>query len=137
MPTWQLDSRVPGIVLPGSSDYVQANAVEQRSGFPTGFCQAALAGASSSTPCRTVPDVTADADEFTGAITIYSASFVSSQTPDGWITVGGTSSSTPLWSAVLADVNASATCQENPATASGVGFVSPLLYAVASEPAAY
>lgn len=137
MPTWQLDSRVPGIVLPGSSDYEQANAVERRSGFPTGFCQASLAGASPSTPCRTVPDVTADGDEFTGAITVYSASFVNSQTPDGWITIGGTSSSTPLWAALLADVNASATCRENPATASGVGFVSPLLYAVASEPAAY
>ena len=38
---------------------------------------------------------------------------------------------------MLADVNASSTCQNNPATQDGVGFVSPLLYSVASNPTAY
>ena len=38
---------------------------------------------------------------------------------------------------MLADVNASATCQGNPATQNGVGFVNPLLYSVASNPTAY
>ncbi|MEO6859857.1 MAG: protease pro-enzyme activation domain-containing protein, partial [Solirubrobacteraceae bacterium] len=75
MPTWQLRSRVPGVVLPGSSDYTQANTVEGSSGYPPGFCQAYLAGAGPSTPCRTLPDVSAQADEFTGAITIFSTEF--------------------------------------------------------------
>jgi hypothetical protein len=131
MPAWQLNSRVPGIVLPGSSDYKQANAVETRFGYPTGFCQGTLGGANASTPCRTLPDVSAQADEYTGAVTIYSAQF------GGWTTIGGTSSAAPIWSAMLAVINASSTCQDNSATASGVGFVSPLLYAVASNPAAY
>jgi hypothetical protein len=138
MPAWQLNSRVPGIVLPGSSDYKQANAVETRFGYPTGFCQSTLGGASASTPCRTVPDVSADADEFTGAVTIFSSQFAGSGSVDGgWTTIGGTSSAAPIWAAMLAVINASATCQANSATASGVGFVSPLLYAVASNPAAY
>ena len=38
---------------------------------------------------------------------------------------------------MLAEVNASATCQNNPATQNGVGFLSPLLYPVASNPTAY
>lgn len=139
MPSWQLNSRVPGIVLPGSGDYKQANAVETGFGYPTGFCQSTLGGASASTPCRTLPDVSADADEFTGAVTIFSAQFAG-QTgvfDGGWTTIGGTSSAAPIWSAMLAVINASSTCQSNSATASGVGFVSPLLYAVASNPSAY
>jgi hypothetical protein len=137
MPGWQLNSKVPGITatLPGGPDYTNANDVETKYGFPTGFCESTISGATSATPCRTLPDVSAQADEYTGAITIYSESFVSFA-PDGWITIGGTSSAAPLWAAMLADVNASASCQDNPATTNGVGFVNPLLYGVASSPAA-
>ena len=38
---------------------------------------------------------------------------------------------------MLADINASATCATQSATANGVGFASPLLYAVASVPSQY
>ena len=50
---------------------------------------------------------------------------------------GGTSSAAPLWAGMLADINASATCATQSATANGVGFASPLLYAVASVPSQY
>ncbi len=129
MPAWQLESKVPGIVLPGSTDYVQADKVEKQFGYPQNFCQAYLSGATSSTPCRNLPDVSAQADEFTGSVTIYF---------DGsWFTIGGTSSAAPIWAAMLTLVNNSAACQANSNTKSGVGFVNPLLYAVASNPAAY
>jgi len=131
MPAWQREATVPGIALPGSADYANANQVEQSFGYPQHFCQSTVAGATSSTPCRLVPDVSAQADEFTGAITVYDAS------EGGWTTVGGTSSSTPIWAASLALVNASPTCASNPATRTGVGFASPLLYGVASDPADY
>jgi len=137
MPSWQRDALVPGIPMPGSADYKNANQVEKEAGYKPNFCQSNIAGATSSTPCRTVPDVSAQADEFTGAVTIFSTSFESSQIPDGWITIGGTSSATPIWAAMLADINASPTCQANPATKNGVGFASPLLYAVASNPTTY
>jgi len=129
MPAWQREATVPGIALPGSADYTNADSVEKSFGYPPNFCQSAVAGAGSSTPCRLVPDVSAQADEFTGAITVYQAAF------GGWGTIGGTSSSTPIWAALLALVNASPTCASHAATRSGVGFVSPLLYSVASNPA--
>ena len=129
MPTWQRAATVPGIDLPGSADYTNANAVEQAFGYPTNFCQSTVAGAGASTPCRLVPDVSSQGDEFTGAVTVYDAS------EGGWTTIGGTSSSAPIWAAMLALTNASQTCTSQPATRDGVGFVSPLLYAVASNPA--
>jgi hypothetical protein len=131
MPTWQLDSHVPGIIDSGTIS--AANAFEAadlgdpgyafcRSDNPVGFLEDA---------CRQVPDVSANADEFTGAVTIYIAQF------GGWLTIGGTSSAAPMWAGMLADVNASSTCKNNPLTANGVGFVNPLLYSVASNPTAY
>jgi Pro-kumamolisin, activation domain/IPT/TIG domain/Fibronectin type III domain len=77
------------------------------------------------TACRTVPDVTAEADEFTGSVGIFDATF------GGWVDFGGTSSSTPLWAAMLADVQASAGCQATGA----LGFISPKLYAIGANPA--
>jgi hypothetical protein len=131
MPAWQRAATVPGIALPGSADYANADRVERSFGYPPGFCQSTVPGASSATPCRLVPDVSAQADEFTGAVTVYEAAF------GGWSTTGGTSSSTPIWAALLALINASPTCASQPATPSGVGFASPQLYAVASNPGDY
>jgi Pro-kumamolisin, activation domain/Fibronectin type III domain/IPT/TIG domain len=97
---------------------------------------AALAVTSGQTPCaqstdgslcRELPDISAQADEFTGAVTIYAAEF------GGWSAIGGTSSATPLWAAMMADINASAGC----APGHDLGFVSPALYALAAVPAAY
>lgn len=131
MPAWQLDSHVPGVNDPNvvaaadsfeSADLGNPNFAFCKSDNPIGAAEAG---------CRELPDVSAAADEFTGGITVYMASL------DGWNTFGGTSSAAPQWAAMLADVNASATCQGNPATQNGVGFVSPLLYSVASNPTAY
>jgi hypothetical protein len=131
MPTWQAATKVPGIALPGSADYTNADSVEQSFGYPSNFCQSVVSGASPSTPCRLVPDVSAQGDEFTGAVTVYDAS------EGGWVTVGGTSSSTPIWAALLAVTNASPRCASQVATRHGVGFVSPLLYGVGSNPGEY
>jgi hypothetical protein len=129
MPSWQYSSQVPGIE--------QASAVYQAAFDFEGdsFCDGNSTSLNydanyTGAPCREVPDVTAQADEFTGAITVYSAPY------GGWFTIGGTSSATPIWAGLLADVNASPTCQSDGET-SGVGFVSPLLYGVASNPTAY
>ena len=65
------------------------------------------------TPCREAPDISANADPYTGyaeyctgsAATPNSvcATFSGGQTPAGWFGIGGTSLSSPLWSAILAD----------------------------------
>ncbi len=76
-------------------------------------------GATSTTPCRLAPDVSAQADEFTGAITVYQAAF------GGWQTTGGTSSATPIWASLTALTNASSTCASNPATSQRCRFREP------------
>ena len=144
MPTWQQSSLVPGMaqVMPNGTDYTNADSVESQFGFAPNFCDANPTIAPAAIPCRTVPDVSAQANEFTGAVTIYSSMFVSPSTPTGWITIGGTSSATPIWASSLALVNASKTSASctpgtGPGTGTGVGFVSPLLYGVASNSTAY
>ena len=69
--------------------------------------------AKTGTPCREVPDISANADEFTpysefctGTRPPRSASvrtFSGSQPVPGWFGIGGTSLSSPLVSAIIAD----------------------------------
>jgi hypothetical protein len=112
-PAWQAAGRVPGM---------DNGAVLARAALVAGpdSCQNAQVRR-----CREIPDVSAQADEYTGGITVF----------DGgqWATAGGTSSSTPLWAAMLADIDSTPAC----ATAGGVGYVNPALYAIASVPAEY
>jgi subtilase family serine protease len=69
--------------------------------------------AADGTPCREVPDISADADEYTpyaeyctgSASTPYSvcAGLGGIENVPGWFGIGGTSLSSPLWSGVIAD----------------------------------
>lgn len=115
-PAWQTTA------VPGVDNQSVVSAAEKVQG--NDFClSGSFAGTASA--CREVPDVSAQADEFTGAITIdYKGQ---------WITIGGTSSATPLWASMLTDINSTPSCQ----AVGGVGFASPALYAVASNPAQY
>jgi hypothetical protein len=129
MPAWQAVPQVPG----GAGSTSNSDAVSAAQSFEgTSFCLDDNNAGPDESACRQLPDVSADADEFTGGITVFSA-----VAAGGWNTFGGTSSAAPLWAAMLADVNASSTCHNNPATQDGVGFLNPLLYAVASNPTAY
>ncbi len=129
IPAWQAGSGVPGVATSGR---------------------------------REVPDVTASADEWRG-VTVYSEAFAGQsggsvegpgapasskgrgtgrlQTiPSGWTTIGGTSSAAPQWAAVLAEIaDSGGACSTLPVTAGGrdLGFVSPELYSVASDPSTY
>ncbi len=131
MPIWQLDSHVPGVNNQGAVDAAKSFESTDLDSAGYAFCVSDNPFGQGEAGCRELPDVSADADEFTGGITVFSDEF------GGWNTFGGTSSAAPLWAAMLADVNASATCKGNPATQNGVGFVDPLLYSVASNPTAY
>ena len=100
------------------------------------FCDGTL-GLPAGTLCRETPDVSAQADEFTGSVTIYGKS-LGFGSPNGWATIGGTSSATPIWAAMLALVNASPTCAADRINGvQDVGFASPILYGVAANPTAY
>ncbi|MGA9389901.1 MAG: S53 family peptidase [Candidatus Sulfotelmatobacter sp.] len=79
--------------------------------YGNGTTQCSLAAVGE--PCREVPDVSANADEYTpyaeyctgNASTPYSVcgSFSGGQTPPGWFGIGGTSLSSPFWSAIIGD----------------------------------
>jgi len=110
-PAWQADSGVPGV---------------------------------DPTANRQVPDVSASADEWRG-ITVYSSSFgptprLGADAPRrprrsaGWTTLGGTSSATPIWAAMMADTASSPACASLSTTAAGptLGFLAPLLYRAAA-----
>jgi subtilase family serine protease len=95
--------------------------------YGNGTTQCALARPG--TPCREVPDISANADPYTGyaefctgsAATPYSAcTFSAEDTPPGWLEIGGTSLSSPLWSAVFGD--------HDSLWRGRVGNVNPLLY---------
>ena len=93
-----------------------------------GSTQCALAARG--TLCREIPDISANADQFTpygeyctgGLSTPNSvcATFSGSQSPAGWFGVGGTSLSSPLWSAITADRDSFLSRRS--------GNVNPLLY---------
>jgi hypothetical protein len=131
MPAWQ-DNPVVQTVN-NSNAVTAANAFEANDLGQPGyaFCKSDNPVGPVEDGCRELPDVSADADEFTGGVTIFIAQF------GGWLTIGGTSSAAPMWAGMLADVNASSTCLASNATRKGVGFVNPLLYSVASNPTAY
>ncbi len=97
-------------------------------GHGNGTTQCSLAALGK--PCREVPDISANADEFTpyaeyctgSAATPFSVcgSFSGEQTPPGWFGIGGTSLSSPLWSAIIAD--------HDSFWRSRMGNANPLLY---------
>ena len=76
----------------------------------------AVANGGSST-MRNVPDIAADASPFTG-YSIYS------QTEGGWLAVGGTSLSAPLWAGMATIINSDRVA----AGQTRIGFFNPLLY---------
>lgn len=106
----------------------QASSTEPCSNDPSGtadnFHVAGIATTlPSGTLCRETPDVSALADPQTG-ITI--------EWDGQWFQIGGTSSSTPMWAAMLAEISGSSGCN---GLAHGVGFADPLLYQIAGSSA--
>jgi subtilase family serine protease len=78
--------------------------------YGNGTTQCSLAAVGK--PCRETPDISANADPFTGyaeyctgnANTPNSAcADTEGENPVGWFAIGGTSLSSPLWSAIIAD----------------------------------
>ena len=123
----------------GRPFYQQGPGINNRyTTFGNGSTQCALAA--KGTPCREVPDISANADQFTpyseyctgSAATPNSvcAQLGSIETVPGWFGVGGTSLSSPLWGGIAADRD-SYTGHRN-------GNFNPLLYqAYNTDPGAY
>jgi subtilase family serine protease len=99
----------------------------QYSTYGNGSTDCALASAG--TPCRETPDVSADADIFTGlaeyctgpaGTNSWCNSLLGGEPDPGWFEVGGTSQATPIW--------ASITAARDSYTGSRTGNINPLLY---------
>ena len=122
--TWAMAPWQSSVAVPQSGTTQACS--NDPSGDPDDFHVAGIGTTlSSGTPCREVPDVSALADPQTGITIEYAGQ---------WFQIGGTSSATPLWAAMLAEINASSTCH---GLTDGVGFADPLLYEVADVPAGY
>jgi len=139
MPSWQqavANTRANQIDVANAQAFESQTQSVSKPFTTSTFCDATL-GLPSGTPCRETPDVSAEADEFTGSVTIYGKS-LGYGSPNGWATIGGTSSASPIWAAMLALVNASPTCSADKVNGvQDVGFASPLLYGIAANPTAY
>ncbi len=103
MPSWQ---RPVALTAGNATDIANAQAYETKTAklsapntTPT-FCVGTLKLAPGSV-CRETPDISAQADEFTGSVTIYGRS-LGYGPANGWATIGGTSSATPIWAGLLA-----------------------------------
>jgi len=106
MPAYQYQAAIPGLV---SSD----SETESSCGTAVPYV-------------RQVPDVSADADPYTGYTIYYDGS---------WVAIGGTSAAAPLWAAVAALIDASPFCSDY---GSGNAGVQPAgLYAMVSAEHSY
>jgi subtilase family serine protease len=117
MPSYQIDA-------PGSLGVVnsESQGLEDDAGD---ICAGALLNTIEDEPtpptyyCREVPDVSASADLDEGYTVYYDGA---------WNGVGGTSGAAPVWSALFADADSSAGCQNAP-----IGFANPSLYTIAGS----
>jgi subtilase family serine protease len=96
--------------------------------------------AAAKTPCREVPDISANADPYTGYAEYctgsastpesYCATFSGGEAAPGWFGIGGTSLSSPLWAALIAD--------RDSYTGHRSGNINPLVYSwFQTNPGAY
>ena len=106
MPSYQHQTAIPGLISADS----QASA-----GCPTGYL-------------RQVPDISADADPYTGWGVYIGAA-------GGWLSVGGTSASAPLWAAVAALTDVSPYCAGY--GSGNAGVLPQALYAAAARDHSY
>ncbi len=76
-------------------------------------------GAAVGSYCREVPDVTADADPYSGYVYYHDGN---------WLGIGGTSAAAPLWAAFAALTDSSSSCN-----GTAIGFANPVLYEAAAS----
>jgi hypothetical protein len=78
-------------------------------------CSTSPGAPATTSSCREVPDVSADADPDTGYAVFYGG---------GWSVYGGTSAAAPTWASLVALADSSSYC----AGRAAIGFVNPILY---------
>lgn len=95
---------------------------------PKRLADTLLTGASAGTPRRVVPDISLDADPFTGMLIGQTTSAAGGPAAYGESAIGGTSLAAPLLAGLEADMAAHAAFGED---GRGLGFLNPALYRLA------
>jgi subtilase family serine protease len=115
----------------GTSMFWGRPAYQSAPGVTTASTHCSLAARGS--PCREVPDISANGDPQTGygeyctgnpATNSFCAEFSAGLSPAGWFNVGGTSLSSPLWAGIIADRDSYQGHRS--------GNINPLLYLLAT-----
>ncbi len=124
----------PGAGGGGSSEFWGRPSYQHGPGVNSQFTTRGCAFAAPSTPCREVPDISADADEWTpyaefctgnattNALNSVCGTFSADEPAPGWFGIGGTSLSSPLWSGIAADIDSF--------NGGRTGNLNPLLYSL-------
>ena len=120
------------------SKYVPVPDYQKAAAATTGQTTATAMSTCGAALCRTVPDVSADADPTDGyAVYCSPCALVPSALVSigmlGWADIGGTSASTPLWASITLLMD-----QEAKSKGLGtIGFLNPLLYQIYADPTKY
>ncbi|HLZ57148.1 MAG TPA: S53 family peptidase [Ktedonosporobacter sp.] len=96
----------------------------------TPFSHVSLCGAPT---CRETPDVSLNADPVNGYLVYCTSTVAQCAANDPWSVAAGTSASAPMWAGIIALANELAHKQNR----ANLGFINPLLYQIASNPARY
>jgi kumamolisin len=118
----------------GISQYWTAPAWQKMIGVQNKYSEGTLCGAPVGKICRETPDVALQANANRGYLIYCSARATKScNNKMPWNIVGGTSTSAPLWAALIAIANELYLKQ----TGHSLGFINPLLYQLARDPQKY
>ncbi|MBR7832498.1 S8/S53 family peptidase [Actinospica durhamensis] len=107
-----------------AADFAQPD--YQRDSVPSALADTLLTGASASSPRRVVPDLSLDADPFTGMLVGETQQLPSGATGYAEAAIGGTSLASPLLAGLEAD-----TISERDGVP--IGFINPTLYCLGAE----
>ncbi|WP_170142355.1 S53 family peptidase [Thermosporothrix hazakensis] len=117
----------------GISHYWAAPSWQQAPGVINPHTSAAPCQAGNGRICRQIPDIALHADASKGYLIYCSVPSAGCNKMKPWLAVGGTSAGAPIWAAFTAITN-----QQLQKHGGGrVGFLNPLLYRLASNPASY
>lgn len=118
----------------GISQYWTAPSWQQMTGVQNKYSESKLCKAPAGKICRETPDVSLHANANRGYLIYCSAKATKScSNKMPWNVVGGTSTSAPLWAALIAIANEISLKQGGHT----LGFINPLLYQLARDPQKY
>lgn len=117
----------------GISLYWSSPSWQNAPGVSSSYSSGQLCNAPAGSICRETPDVSLNADPNKGYMMYCTLAVAGCSSSQPWIIAGGTSAAAPMWAAFTALANALSLRQGY----FNLGFLNPLLYQIARNPAEY